>query len=61
MHARFACGNLFSKNSLTWEFIFEKTGPFKISKNKNLSKITSYMVILASKAERNQGLVADVL
>ena len=47
MHVTFACGNLFSKprNSLTWEFIFEKAGPFEISKN--LSKITSYTVCAA--------------
>ena len=44
MHVMFACGNLFSKNSLTWEFIFEKASPFEISENKNLSKITSYTV-----------------
>jgi len=45
MHVTFTCGNLFSKNSLTWEFIFGKAGPFEISKNKNLSKISSYTVV----------------
>jgi len=40
----FICGNLFSKNNRTWEFIFEENGLFKISENKNLLKITSHMV-----------------
>ena len=40
----FTCGNLFSKNNRTWEFIFEEKGLFEISENKNLSKITSYTV-----------------
>ena len=45
-HAIFACGNLFSKNNRTLEFIFEEKGLFKTSENKNPSKITSYMVYL---------------
>ena len=40
----FTCGNLFSKNNRTWEFIFEEKSLFEISENKNLSKITSYTV-----------------
>jgi len=39
---------LFSKNSTTWEFIFEKTGLFKISENKNLSKINSYTAFIGN-------------
>ena len=42
----FTCGNLFSKSNRTWEFIFEEKGLFEISENKNLSKITSYTVLL---------------
>ena len=40
----FSCGNLFSKTNRTWEFIFEEKALFKISENKNLSKIASYTV-----------------
>jgi len=38
------CENLLSKNNWRWEFIFEEKGLFKISKNKNLSKIISYAI-----------------
>ena len=40
----FTCGNLFSKNNQTWEFIFEEKGLFETSENKNPSKMTSYTV-----------------
>ena len=38
------CENLFSQSNWRWEFSFEEKGLFKISKNKNLSKITSFTV-----------------
>ena len=44
----FNCGNLFSKNNQTWEFIFEEKGLFEVSKNKNLSKITCYTVLIST-------------
>jgi len=40
------CENLFSKNNQKWKFIFEVKGLFEISKNKNLSKITSYTILV---------------
>ena len=46
----FYCGNVFSKNSWTQEFIFAEKGPFEISKNKNPSKITHYMVAVPQHA-----------
>ena len=42
--AAFACGNLFSKNNWTWEYIFEEKSLFKTSNNKNTSKITCYTI-----------------
>jgi len=45
----FTFENLFSKNNWRWKFIFEEKGLFEISKNKNLSKITSYMVYATKK------------
>jgi len=39
-------GNLFSKTNGTWELILEEKALFEISENKNLSKITSYTVVL---------------
>ena len=43
-HISLTCGNLFSKNDSTWEFIFEEKDLFETSKNKNPSKVTSYTV-----------------
>ena len=40
----FNCGTLFSKNSRSWEFIFEEKSLFEISQNKYQLKITRYMV-----------------
>ena len=41
----FTCGNLFSKNNGTWEFIFEEKVVFETSENENPSKITSCMAL----------------
>ena len=40
-------GNIFSKERYTLELIFAEEGLFEISKNKNPSKITRYMVVAA--------------